>query len=130
MKPLISSSIHLINPFAIAIELECGCVSNLKCCLWALIYISINKTQLWKFTAQLPKSRKNLVAHSAPVSLFIPTVFSMSMRTRNRLTSKHLNRSSTGRRNRMCIQTHNFLPFNTHTRFSSETKTGSKLHLD
>jgi len=66
MKPFFSCSIHLINPFTIAVELECGCVSNMLSGLGALIYISIDKGELWELFTELAKCRKNLIANSTP----------------------------------------------------------------
>ena len=69
MKPLFSSTKHLIYPLTIAVEMKCGCVANVLGCFWAFINVCIYERELWKLVAQLAECREDLVTHPAPEKL-------------------------------------------------------------
>jgi hypothetical protein len=66
MKPLFSSTKHLIYPFTISVKLEGGRIPNVLSCFGAFINVCIDERELWETIAQLAKCRKDLVTHSTP----------------------------------------------------------------
>jgi hypothetical protein len=66
MKPLFSSTIHLINLRSISIELKGRGIPHTLCCFWAFIYVSIHEGKFFEIIAQLAKVRMNLAAYLTP----------------------------------------------------------------
>lgn len=69
MEPLFTSSIHLVDFFAVSVKLKRGCVTDVTSGFRALVDICINKLELRETFAELLKCRKNLATNSTPESL-------------------------------------------------------------
>jgi len=67
-KPLLPSTIELVYSVSISKESECWSVSNVLCCFWTLINISINKYRLRILVTEITEGRKNISTNMAPGS--------------------------------------------------------------
>lgn len=66
MQPLFSCTKHLIDLLSIPVEMEGWGVSDVLCCFWAFVNVSINEGKILEFIAEPAEGWKNLTANTAP----------------------------------------------------------------
>lgn len=93
MQSLFTSTKHFINPFTISIKMKSWCISNMLCCIWTFVNISIYKRKLGKLLTQLAEHRKYLAANTTPGNERSISLSNWYSRKATRLSSSNLTSS-------------------------------------